>query len=155
MSPSRPNVLLIMTDEHRGDALGIEGHPVVETPYLDSIGASGFHFTNAYSASPVCIPARRTVMTGAKASSHGVFMNYDTHLDLTTLPYVLSSAGYQSHLVGKIHLYPERKLYGFDSADWADAPAQPDTSSVNNDYQMFSHKPVCCCCEVMKHKFRR
>ena len=137
MTDERPNVLLIMTDEHRGDALGIEGHPVVETPYLDSIASSGTHFTSAYSATPVCIPARRTLMTGTKASTHGVFMNYPTRLDQPTLPGTLSRAGYQTHLVGKLHLHPARKLYGFDSADWADAPAQPITSVVNNDYQMF------------------
>ena len=137
MTDDRPNVLLFMTDEHRGDALGIEGHLIVETPYLDSIAASGTHFTAGYSATPVCIPARRTIMTGTKASTHGVFMNYPTHMDLPTLPGILSAAGYQTHLVGKLHLYPGRKLYGFDSADWADTPAQHDTSIVDNDYQMF------------------
>jgi len=93
----RPNILLLMTDEHRGDALGIEGHPVLQTPYLDSIGGGGFHFRRAYSASPVCVPARRTLMTGTKASTHGVFMNYNTHLDLPTLPGTLSQNGYQTH----------------------------------------------------------
>lgn len=133
----RPNILLLMTDEHRGDALGIEGHPVLQTPYLDGIGGNGFHFRRAYSASPVCVPARRTLMTGTKASTHGVFMNYDTHLDLPTLPGLLSESGYQSHLVGKLHLYPKRKLYGFDSSDWADSPAQRDTSQIHDDYQAF------------------
>ena len=41
-----------MTDEHRGDALGIEGHPIVETPYLDALATSGTHFTAGYSATP-------------------------------------------------------------------------------------------------------
>ena len=140
MPDERPNVLLIMTDEHRGDALGIDGHPIVETPYLDAIAASGSHFTSGYSATPVCIPARRTVMTGTKASTHGVFMNYHTHLAQQTLPQTLSDAGYQTHLVGKLHLYPNRKLYGFNSADWADNPAQHDTSVVDDDYQMFLHE---------------
>ena len=133
----RPNILLLMTDEHRGDALGIEGHPVLQTPYLDSIGGGGFHFRRAYSASPVCVPARRTLMTGTKASTHGVFMNYNTHLDLPTLPGTLSQNGYQTHLVGKLHLHPLRKLYGFDSSDWADGPEQDDTSKTHNDYQTF------------------
>lgn len=137
LNDNRPNILLIMTDEHRGDALGIEGHPIVETPYLDALATSGTHFTAGYSATPVCIPARRTLMTGTKASTHGVFMNYATHLDLPTLPGVLSAAGYQTHLVGKLHLYPDRKKYGFDSTDWADNPAQHDTSVIDDDYQMF------------------
>ena len=140
MIDNRPNILLIMTDEHRGDALGIDGHPIVETPYLDALAASGTHFTSGYSATPVCIPARRTLMTGTKASTHGVFMNYQTHLDLPTLPGALSAAGYQTHLVGKLHLYPDRKKYGFDSTDWADNPAQHDTSVVDDDYQMFLHE---------------
>lgn len=76
-------------------------------------------------------------MTGTKASTHGVFMNYDTHLDLPTLPGLLSQSGYQTHLVGKLHLYPSRKLYGFDSSDWSDTPGQMDTSRVRDDYQRF------------------
>jgi len=64
-------------------------------------------------------------------------MNYDTHLDLPTLPGTLSQSGYQTHLVGKLHLHPLRKLYGFDSSDWADGPEQDDTSKTHNDYQTF------------------
>lgn len=122
----RPNILLIMTDQQRGDCLGIEGS-VVETPYLDNIAKDGFHFTSAFSACPVCIPARRTLMTGKKASSHGVFCNYPTRLEGTTLPEALSKAGYQTHLVGKLHLHPFRKLYGFMSADMADNPVREDS----------------------------
>lgn len=133
----RPNILLIVTDQQRGDALGVAGHPVLQTPFLDEIAANGVRFTNAYSACPVCVPARRTMMTGAKAASHGVFMNYDTHLDLPTLPGELTRAGYQTHLCGKLHLYPSRKLYGFMSADWADSPTQRHTGRFRNDYQRF------------------
>ena len=51
--------LFIMTDQQRGDCLGIEGHPVLQTPYLDHVAASGIRFSRAYSACPVCTPARR------------------------------------------------------------------------------------------------
>ncbi len=124
MTDSRPNILLVVTEHHRGDALGIEGHPVLQTPYLDHLAAGGVRFRRAYTACPVCIPARRTLMTGRRPASHGVLMNYHTWLDGPTLPGLLSQAGYQTHLVGKLHLWPMRRLYGFDSADWADSPRE-------------------------------
>lgn len=127
----RPNLLLIMTDQQRGDALGLAGHPVLQTPYLDNLGASGLYFPHAYAAHPQCIPARRTLMTGLSARSHGVFTNFDTDLPHTTLPQLLTQAGYHTHLCGKLHLFPQRKLYGFMSADWADAPHE----RMAGDYQ--------------------
>lgn len=122
-----------MTDQQRGDALGIEGHPVLQTPHLDWIGASGIWFRRAYSACPVCIPARRTLMSGQRPSTHGVLMNYSCPLEGPTLPGELAAAGYHTHLCGKLHLSPKRALYGFHSADWADSPA----AGANNDYQRF------------------
>ena len=118
----RPNILLLMTDQQRGDCLGIEGHPVLQTPYLDHLAAEGVRFRHAYSACPVCVPARRTLMTGQTPFHHGVMMNYDTALSGPTLPGELAQSGYQTHLVGKLHLWPHRKLYGFCSADWSDGP---------------------------------
>jgi len=105
----------------------------VQTPWLDNIATTGTRFRRGYTACPVCIPARRTLMTGKKPSSHGVTMNYATRLDGPTLPGELSHAGYQTHLVGKLHLHPARKLYGFDSADWSDSPRPRG----DNDYQRF------------------
>ncbi|WP_050811666.1 sulfatase-like hydrolase/transferase [Pelagibacterium halotolerans] len=132
-----PNIVLITTDQQRGDCLGVEGHPVLDTPYLDQIASQGARFSRAYSACPVCIPARRTLMSGARPARHGVTMNYDTPLTLPTLPGELARAGYQTHLAGKLHLHPARKLYGFNSADWADSPAQYRLNRVSNDYQRF------------------
>ncbi|MEO6964374.1 MAG: sulfatase-like hydrolase/transferase [Acidobacteriaceae bacterium] len=134
MSDLRPNFLLIFTDQHRGDCLGVEGHPVLQTPYLDEIAGMGVRFSNAYSTCPVCVPARRTLMSGRSEAKHGVLTNYDTWMDGPTLPGELSRAGYQSHLVGKLHLWPQRKLYGFDSADWADGPHR---SPWVSDYDRF------------------
>lgn len=133
MADARPNIVLITTDEQRGDCLGIAGHPAVQTPYLDAMAASGAYFSSAYAACPVCIPARRTLLTGQRPRTHGVLMNYDTTLRGPTLPGELSRAGYQSHLVGKLHLWPRRARYGFDSTDWADSPS----AGGDNDYQRF------------------
>lgn len=135
MSDERPNILLIMTDQQRGDCLGIEGHPVLQTPYLDHVGASGARFSHAYSACPVSVAARRTLMTGTRPCTHGVLSNYNTDLPFPTLPGELSKAGYQTHLVGKLHLHPVRKLYGFNSADYANSPSAGD--ELTNDYKRF------------------
>ncbi|MEX0322648.1 MAG: arylsulfatase [Puniceicoccaceae bacterium] len=130
----RPNLVLIMTDQQRGDCLGVEGHPVLETPHLDSLSGDGIRFRRAYSTCPQCIPARRTVMTGRSELGHGVLCNYQTQMDLPTLPEALGRAGYQTHLVGKLHMWPPRKLFGFDSADWADSPHR---APVKSDYDRF------------------
>lgn len=130
----RPNIILIMTDEQRGDALGGIGDSIVDTPYITQLRTQGVFFSNAYSACPICVPARRTLMSGKKPSNHGVLMNYSTPLEGDTLPGLLQKAGYQTHLSGKLHLFPERKRYGFESADWADGCY---SSNPDNDYNRF------------------
>lgn len=130
----RPNILFIMTDEHRADALGGMPNSPVDTPYLEELYKSGVCFSRAYSACPVCIPARRTLMSGKTPYHHGVLMNYYVPYDCETLPQMLKANGYQTHLVGKLHLYPERHLYGFCSADWADGPYG---NELENDYQRY------------------
>ena len=109
------NLLLITTDQHRGDCLGCDGHPVVETPYLDWIASRGARFPHAYSALPSCIPARSILLTGMDQWNLGQLgyvggQEYDfPH----TLPGELAQAGYHTQGVGKMHFYPQRKLHGF------------------------------------------
>ena len=62
--PTRPNVLFLMSDEHRADVAGFAGDDVVRTPTLDSLAASGTVFTNAYAPSPMCMPGRQCTMAG-------------------------------------------------------------------------------------------
>ena len=133
MADDRPNILLITTDQHRGDCLGIEGHPVLQTPYLDWLGASGIRFSSAYSACPVCVPARRTLLTGRKPVNQGLLVNGNAPLPGPTIPGVLAEAGYQSHLVGKAHFGQPVAELGFDTVCWADGPR----AGQDNDYQRF------------------
>ena len=118
----KPNIVLIMTDQHRADCLGIDGHTVVQTPHIDELAGRGNRFAHAYSACPLCIPARRTLITGTRPSTHRVLSNIDLEFFLPTLPEALRAAGYQTHVVGKMHLFPKRKRYGFDSMVWSDGP---------------------------------
>jgi len=113
----QPNILLIMTDQHRGDCLSLENHPVLLTPNIDHIGGQGVHFTRAYSTCPSCVPARRSLMVGQYPATHGM-VGYHDGLEWTappTLPSVLKAAGYHTFLVGRnMHLWPRRQRYGFD-----------------------------------------
>lgn len=59
-----PNILFLMSDEHRADVTGYEGNPIVRTPVLDKLARTGVVFRNAYTPSPVCIPARQSMMAG-------------------------------------------------------------------------------------------
>jgi len=106
-----------MTDQQRGDSLGCEGHPALLTPNMDSIAGAGTRFSRAYSTCPVCIPARRSFMSGQFPATHGL-AGYQSGLEWNppaTLPGELAKAGYQTVLCGRsMHLHPARKRYGFD-----------------------------------------
>jgi hypothetical protein len=72
MAPrKRPNLLLITTDQQRGDCLGCDGHPVLETPYLDQLAAGGLRLRRAYTSVPACTPARAAILTGMDQWHHG------------------------------------------------------------------------------------
>ncbi|MEE2658774.1 MAG: sulfatase-like hydrolase/transferase [Candidatus Latescibacterota bacterium] len=116
MAVSRPHVLLITTDHWPGSLLGIAGHPRIQTPTLDQLARNGVRFPRAYSETPVCIPARRTLMTGCPPRIHGdrVFASEMPMPDLPTLASTFRGAGYQAHAVGKLHVYPQRDRIGFD-----------------------------------------
>ena len=121
----RPNVILITTDQQRFDALGMacQGGPL-QTPTLDSLAASGVWFRRAYTTSPVCIPARRSLLSGLHPQTHGLRC-YRDGLDWDppiSLPGLLSQAGWQTQLVGKLHLHPQRKRYGFDHMVRCESP---------------------------------
>lgn len=122
--PTRgPNILLITTDQQRGDCLGLEGHPVLQTPNLDHLGRSGAYFRRGYSECPSCIPARRTLMSGQAPSANGM-VGYQGGVEWNpahTLAGEFAKAGYQTEMIGKLHLHPHRKRFGFDHMRWSDA----------------------------------
>jgi len=114
---TRPNFLIIMTDQQRGDCLGIEGHPVLLTPNMDGIARRGARFSRAYATCPSCIAARRSLLSGQFPRTHGM-VGYRDGVEWDappTLPGVLRAAGYHTCLVGRsMHQHPPRKRYGFD-----------------------------------------
>ena len=111
----QPNILLIMTDQMRGDCLGIAGHPDVKTPYLDQLASGGAFFPNAYTAVPSCIAARCGLFTGLCPEHHGRVGYRDrTAWDYpVTLAGELAKAGYYTKCVGKMHVHPLRNMMGF------------------------------------------
>ncbi len=112
----RPDILLICTDHWPGSLLGCAGHPCIQTPTLDSLAGAGRRFTRAYSECPVCIPARKTLMTGTSARTHGDrrYIDGQPWPDLPNLAGTFSAAGYQTMAVGKMHGWPQRWRLGFD-----------------------------------------
>lgn len=100
---SMPNILILMTDEHRFDVAGYAGDPVVRTPNLDSIAARGVQFTNAYTPSPVCVPGRQCIMAGQYPTSCGVTGWDDLEPGYLTLPRHFSRHAYYTAACGKLH----------------------------------------------------
>lgn len=116
-APTPPNVLLITADHWGASFLRSAGHPVVMTPTIDQLSRAGVRFANCYSATPVCIPARRALMTGLTSQTHGdrVFKERDPMpAGVPTMAQCFRNAGYQAFAVGKLHVYPQRDRIGFD-----------------------------------------
>ncbi len=113
----RPNILLFITEQHRGDCLGIEGHPVLLTPNMDALAGGGARFVHAYSNCPTCIAARRTILSGRFPANHGM-VGYQEGVEWEeeeTLPAILAREGYETCWIGRsMHQYPPHKKFGFE-----------------------------------------
>lgn len=115
---SRPNIWLILCDQLRADALGCYGNPIVETPAIDALAARGALFRSAYTPSPVCVPARASLITGREPHVNECYDNGSPMPDGPTLMSELTAAGYRTHGVGKMHFTPEGDaLRGFQTRD--------------------------------------
>jgi arylsulfatase A-like enzyme len=104
-APGRPNILVILLDDLRWDALGYAGHPHVRTPQIDRIANEGVNFRNAFSTTSLCSPSRASLLSGVYAHRHGVTNNFtELPATLETFPRVLQRAGYATAYVGKWHM---------------------------------------------------
>ncbi|MEZ4675597.1 MAG: sulfatase-like hydrolase/transferase [Caldilineaceae bacterium] len=108
------NLLFILSDQHRPDFLGCAGHPTVETPNLDRLAARGTRFTNAYTNSPICVPARAALATGRYVHEIG---NWDNAFPYDgTVPswhHLLRGQGIRVDLIGKLHFQGQGTDHGF------------------------------------------
>lgn len=101
----KPNILFVFADQHRRFDLGCYGNSQVETPNLDLLADQGIRFTNCVSNSPVCVPARGSLLTGLYPNKHKALMN-DLPIDprCESIADVLKKAGYHTGYIGKWHL---------------------------------------------------
>ena len=119
----RPNIVLIVSDDHGREALGCYGdqstnRPTVRTPHLDQLAADGVRFSNAFCTTASCSPSRSVLLTGIHNHANGMyglehqqhhFSSFDT---VRSLPVLLEQAGYRTARIGKLHVAPER-VYHF------------------------------------------
>lgn len=129
---SQPNIILILCDQMRGDAIGADGNIVIQTPNIDFLASKGTLFSHAYSAVPSCLPARVSLWTGQNQWHTGVLgmgrgqgpiPNDFPH----TLAGELTKAGYRTHLVGKGHFHPQRTPMGFETSELDESGRMPDS----------------------------
>ena len=167
-----PNIVLLMSDQHRGDALTCEGHPVVRTSALDAIAGQGCRFTCAYTTSPLCMPARASLATGRYNHNHGMVGNLGGVIRpeerRRSIGLALQAAGYRTAFVGKHHLTPQvgdlrqiapflMREFGFDhllqvvgkfasrrcDCDWTAHLSNLGLLDVHRaDYEERKHQPV-------------
>lgn len=137
-SESRPNIVLIFTDQQRADTIGALGNPVIRTPALDRLCRSGVAFTNAFSPSPVCISARCSLIHGQYPLHTGCYENTVMPTDgRQTFMAALTAAGYRTHGIGKCHFTPDGyALRGFETREHQEELIRdPD----KDDYLRFLH----------------
>lgn len=109
------NLLVIMSDEHQARAMGCAGHPFVRTPNLDALAARGVRFTDAYTPSPICVPARASFAAGKQVNKTRL---WDNAMPYTGTPkgwgHALQDAGFPVESIGKLHYRHEEDPAGFD-----------------------------------------
>lgn len=131
----RPNILFLMTDQHRGDCIGADGNKAIRTPNLDRIAREGVRFRCAYTSVPSCTPARAGLLTGLSPWRHGM-LGYGrvAHEYRNEKPKMLRDAGYQTLGIGKMHWFPQRHPHGFHKT-LLDESGRAETPGFVSDYR--------------------
>ncbi len=132
---SKPNLLFLISDQHRGDCMGAAGNGAVSTPNMDRIAREGVRFSSAYSSTPTCTPARACLLTGLSPWNHGM-LGYGRVANRYAIekPRVLKQAGYYTAVIGKLHYTPQRNTHGYD---WAalDESGRVESVEFRLDYR--------------------
>lgn len=112
---NQPHILFILTDQQRADCLSVAGHPTLATPNMDRLAAEGTRFTQCYTTSPLCVPARMSMMNGLYPHNSNQWQNAtEMPLDANTFTRQLQQRGYKTCGIGKHHLYPMYSEESFD-----------------------------------------
>jgi len=132
----RPNIVLIVSDDHGREALGCYGNPVVSTPNLDGLAAESIRFTHSFCTTASCAASRSVILTGLYNHTNGTFghthgvHHFSCYDDVVTLPAMLNAGGYRTGRAGKKHYAPESLFpfqwhcpegYGRDDVGMAEA----------------------------------
>ncbi len=134
----KPNIIFILTDDQRWDALGVMGNTILKTPNLDKLANNGILFKNAYVTTSICCVSRATILTGKYESKHNI---HDFATDMKpailkeTYPQLLKETGYHLGFIGKygIGVHPPKEIYDF----WVNTE---DGGKMQPDYiQTFSN----------------
>ena len=112
----RPDIVLVMSDQHAARVMGCAGDSVAETPAIDKLAGEGTRYSACYCPSPLCVPSRMAFLTGLEPHETGVFTN-DDYLpsDIPTIAHAMSAAGYDCDLIGRMHFYGPDQHHGFGS----------------------------------------
>ncbi|MBP6853980.1 MAG: sulfatase-like hydrolase/transferase, partial [Rhodoferax sp.] len=104
MAMPRPNLLIVMSDEHAPQFSGAYGHSQVRTPHIDQLAREGVLFESAYCNSPVCVPSRMSFMTGRYVHQIGTWDNASPlSTEIPTWAHMIRAQGYDAVLSGKQH----------------------------------------------------
>ncbi len=132
----QPNIIFLMTDDHRADAMGCAGNPIIQTPNMNALAANGVRFTNAFVTTSICASSRASIFSGQWTRRHGI-INFRTHFSeevlAQTYPMLLSQAGYRTGFIGKYGVGPKKDL-PIDKYDyWKGFPGQGRYENKDED----------------------
>ena len=137
LAAERPHIILIMTDQQRGDAMGCMGNGSIITPNLDRLASEGTLYTNAYSSCPSSTPARSGLLSGYAPWHHGLLGYGDMPENPGhELPAMLSEAGYFTFGIGKMHYNPQRNRHGFTNV-LLDESGRVEDQNFISDYRLW------------------
>lgn len=131
----KPHVILIMTDQHRGDALGCMGNSAVISPHIDALAKDGTLFVSGYSSTPSSTPGRAGLLTGMAPWKHGM-LGYGRMAEKYRyeMPQMLRNLGYFTFGIGKMHWFPQKALHGFH-ATLVDESGRAESPDFVSDYR--------------------